>query len=72
MQYTNEMCSLSFEFHVWQRSGVEFPQRLDASPIFTPPATHPTLRHAHAGYGMPSGSSRRLDETMATEMESLR
>jgi hypothetical protein len=24
------------------------------------------------GYGMPSGSSRRLDEAMATEVEGLR
>ncbi|XP_017974896.1 PREDICTED: target of Myb protein 1 [Theobroma cacao] len=55
-----------------RRSGVEFPKRsLDAAPIFTPPATHPTVRHNHPGYGMPSNSSRRLDETMATEIESL-
>ncbi|XP_022761441.1 TOM1-like protein 6 isoform X2 [Durio zibethinus] len=53
-----------------RRSGVEFPKRSsNAAPIFTPPATHPTLNHP--GYGMPSNSSRRLDETMATEIESL-
>ncbi|XWS09475.1 hypothetical protein CRYUN_Cryun40dG0087800 [Craigia yunnanensis] len=53
-----------------RRSGVEFPKRSsDAAPIFTPSATHPTLNNP--GYGMPSNSSRRLDETMATEIESL-
>ncbi|XP_065851998.1 TOM1-like protein 6 isoform X2 [Euphorbia lathyris] len=55
-----------------RRSGVEFPQRsLDAAPIFTPPVSHSTLRPPQAGYGMPSNSSRRLDETMATEIEGL-
>ncbi|KAM1597935.1 hypothetical protein PS2_032789 [Malus domestica] len=55
-----------------RRSGVEFPKHAsEAAPIFTPPVTHTTLRHAQAGYGMPSNSSRRLDETMATEMENL-
>lgn len=49
---------------------MEFPQRsLDAAPIFTPPVG---LRHAQAGYGMPTNSSRRLDETMATEFEGIR
>ncbi|XP_022721937.1 TOM1-like protein 6 isoform X2 [Durio zibethinus] len=53
-----------------RRSGVVFPKRTsDAAPIFTPPARRPTLNHA--GYRMPSNSSRRLDETMATEIESL-
>lgn len=56
-----------------QRSGVEFPKRsVDAAPIFTPPVTHPTARHSLAGYGMPSNSTRTLDEAMASEMESLR
>ncbi|KAG6693260.1 hypothetical protein I3842_10G160400 [Carya illinoinensis] len=56
-----------------RHSGVEFPQRsLDAAPIFTLPVNHPTLRLSQARYGrMPSNSSRRLDETMATEIESL-
>ncbi|KAF5471463.1 hypothetical protein F2P56_008251 [Juglans regia] len=56
-----------------RHSGVEFPKRsLDAAPIFTPPVSHPTLRLSQARYGrMPSNSSRRLDETMATEIESL-
>ncbi|KAL5740267.1 hypothetical protein ACOSQ2_029447 [Xanthoceras sorbifolium] len=55
-----------------RRFGVQFPKRSpDAAPIFTPPVTHPALRHAQAGYGMPSNSSRRLDETMATEIEGL-
>ena len=57
----------------WQRAGVQFPQRSsNAAPIFTPPATNPTLRHAQPGYGMPSNSSSRLDETMAAEIEALR
>lgn len=55
-----------------RRSGIEFPKRsLNAAPIFTPPASNPTLRITQAGYGMPSNSSRRLDETMATEIEGL-
>eukprot|EP00268_Persea_americana_P050632 TRINITY_DN5519_c0_g2_i1.p1 TRINITY_DN5519_c0_g2~~TRINITY_DN5519_c0_g2_i1.p1 ORF type:complete len:637 (+),score=139.23 TRINITY_DN5519_c0_g2_i1:186-2096(+) len=55
-----------------KRSGVEFPKRsVDAAPIFTPPVTHPTARHSLAGYGMPSNSTRTLDEAMASEMESL-
>ncbi|XP_058110543.1 TOM1-like protein 6 [Magnolia sinica] len=55
-----------------RRSGVEFPKRsLDAAPIFTPPATHPGARHSQAGYGMPSDTTRRLDEAMASEMASL-
>lgn len=54
-----------------RRSGIEFPQRSsDAAPIFTPPVSHPTLG-PQAGYGMPSNSSRRLDEAMASEIESL-
>ncbi|XP_039001902.1 TOM1-like protein 6 isoform X2 [Hibiscus syriacus] len=52
-----------------RRSGVEFPKHSsNAAPIFTPPATHPTM---NPGYGMPNNSSRRLDETMATDIESL-
>ncbi|KAI9116109.1 hypothetical protein K1719_013039 [Acacia pycnantha] len=55
-----------------KRSGVVFPKRSpDAAPIFTPPPTHLALRHMQAGYGMPSNSSKRLDETMATEIETL-
>ncbi|XP_028808633.1 TOM1-like protein 6 isoform X1 [Neltuma alba] len=55
-----------------KRSGVVFPKRSpDAAPIFTPPPAHLALRHMQAGYGMPSNSSKRLDETMATEIESL-
>ncbi|KAG9455176.1 hypothetical protein H6P81_008080 [Aristolochia fimbriata] len=55
-----------------RRSGVQFPQRTrEAAPIFTPPVTHPTARHAIAGYGMPSNTTRRLDEAMASDMESL-
>ncbi|KAL4275355.1 hypothetical protein AHAS_Ahas20G0098900 [Arachis hypogaea] len=56
-----------------KRTGVVFPKRsLDASPIFTPPPTHQASGSMHAGYGMPSGSSKTLDETMATEIETLR
>ncbi|CAJ1809958.1 unnamed protein product [Sphenostylis stenocarpa] len=55
-----------------KRSGVVFPKRSpDAAPIFTPPPTHPNLRNMQAGYGMPTNSSKTLDETMATEIESL-
>ncbi|KAL3536589.1 hypothetical protein ACH5RR_005050 [Cinchona calisaya] len=51
-----------------RRSGVHFPQRsIDTAPIFTPPIT----RHPQPGYGMPSNSSTRLDEAMASEMETL-
>ncbi|KAJ6369240.1 hypothetical protein OIU78_001576 [Salix suchowensis] len=55
-----------------RRAGVQFPHRSsNAAPIFTPPATNPTLRHTHPGYGMPSNSSSRLDETMTAEIEGL-
>lgn len=55
-----------------RRSGVEFPQRAsDSALIFTPPVTHSTVGRAHAGYGMPSNSSTRLDEAMASEIETL-
>ncbi|PON53562.1 Target of Myb protein [Parasponia andersonii] len=61
-----------YAYEELRRSGVEFPKRsLDAAPIFTPPASHPTLGRPQPGYGMPSNASRRLDETMATEIESL-
>ncbi|KAK1286595.1 hypothetical protein QJS10_CPB20g00173 [Acorus calamus] len=55
-----------------RRSGVEFPRRSpDAAPIFTPPVAHPMIRHPQPGYGMPSNSSIRLDEAMASEMGNL-
>ncbi|KAM7263260.1 hypothetical protein ACFE04_000943 [Oxalis oulophora] len=56
-----------------RRSGIQFPPRSpDAAPIFTPPVSHPTLSHNNqVGFGMPSNSSRRLDETMATESETI-
>ncbi|KAF5205085.1 target of Myb protein 1-like, partial [Thalictrum thalictroides] len=55
-----------------RRSGVQFPPRSrDAAPIFTPPVTNPLMRHSQAGYGMPSNTSIRLDEAMASEMENL-
>lgn len=60
-------------YRLWQRSGVEFPQRAsDSALIFTPPVTHSAVGRAHAGYGMPSNSSTRLDEAMASEIETLR
>jgi hypothetical protein len=40
--------------------------------MFAPPVTNTTPRPSQAGYGMPSNSSRRLDETMATDIENLR
>ncbi|CAN8287288.1 unnamed protein product [Cochlearia groenlandica] len=37
-----------------RRSGVEFPRRSpDASPIITPPVSHPPLRQPQGGYGSP-------------------
>ncbi|KAJ4970002.1 hypothetical protein NE237_003101 [Protea cynaroides] len=55
-----------------RRSGVRFPQRSPSRPpIFTPPITHSTPRHAQAGYGMPNDTSRRLDEAMAADTENL-
>ncbi|KAK1312566.1 hypothetical protein QJS10_CPA07g01241 [Acorus calamus] len=55
-----------------RRSGVEFPRRSpDAAPIFTPSVAHPMIRHPQPGYGMPSNSSIRLDEAMASEMGNL-
>ncbi|KAG5550715.1 hypothetical protein RHGRI_015615 [Rhododendron griersonianum] len=53
-------------------AGVLFPQRSpDAAPIFTPPVSTSTPRHAQSGYGMPIKSSTCLDEAMATDMENL-
>ncbi|KAK6943233.1 VHS domain [Dillenia turbinata] len=55
-----------------RRSGVVFPRRSsDTAPIFTPPATHPTPGQLQLGYGMPSNIPRRLDEAMASEVETL-
>uniref|UniRef100_A0A7N1A017 Uncharacterized protein n=1 Tax=Kalanchoe fedtschenkoi TaxID=63787 RepID=A0A7N1A017_KALFE len=55
-----------------KRSGVQFPKRSrDAAPIFTPPVTHPPISHTQPSYGMPSNASTRLEEAMASEMESL-
>lgn len=57
-----------------KRSGVEFPKRTpDSALIFNPPGTHPAAapRLPQIGYGMPSNSSLRLDEAMASEMANL-
>lgn len=61
-----------FAYDELRQSGIQFPHRSpDAVPIFTPPVTHPTLRSPQASYGMPSNSSTRLDEAMASEIENL-
>ncbi|KAL8206037.1 hypothetical protein R6Q57_009588 [Mikania cordata] len=61
-----------FAYDELRQSGVQFPQRSpDAAPIFTPPVTHPSVRSPQASYGMPSNSSTRLDEAMASEIENL-
>ncbi|KAK1433102.1 hypothetical protein QVD17_10008 [Tagetes erecta] len=61
-----------FAYDELRQSGVQFPQRSpDAAPIFTPPVTHPSVRSPQANYGMPSNSSTRLDEAMASEIENL-
>lgn len=55
-----------------QRSGVRFPQRSPRSaPVITPPVSHQS-KVAQIGFGMPANSSRRLDEAMSSEVESLR
>lgn len=54
-----------------RRSGVHFPQRSPRSaPVITPPVTRPS-RVGQVGFGMPANSSRRLDEAMSSEVESL-
>ncbi|WOK97929.1 TOM1-like protein 2 [Canna indica] len=55
-----------------QRSGVQFPEcPPDSTLIFTPPAHASPTTRPQAGYGMPSNSSLRLNETMASEMANL-
>uniref|UniRef100_A0A7N0V1J7 Uncharacterized protein n=1 Tax=Kalanchoe fedtschenkoi TaxID=63787 RepID=A0A7N0V1J7_KALFE len=55
-----------------KRSGVQFPKcSQDAAPICAPQVTHPPIRHNQPSYGMPSNASTRLDEAMASEMDSL-
>lgn len=52
--------------------GVQFPQRSPvASPIFTPPVTHPPPRQLQIGYGNPNSSSTRLEDIMAFESANL-
>ncbi|WOL07911.1 TOM1-like protein 2 [Canna indica] len=49
-----------------------FPERLsDSTLIFTPPAHASPSTRPQAGYGMPSNSSLRLNEAMASEMANL-
>lgn len=73
MLLCSEVALCNYGLYLLQRSGVQFPQRSsDAAPIFTPPVSHQIVGHPQAGYGMPSNSSRRLDEAMASEIETLR
>ncbi|KAI3781099.1 hypothetical protein L2E82_11100 [Cichorium intybus] len=61
-----------FAYDELRQSGVQFPHRSpDAAPIFTPPVTHHSFGPPQANYGMPSNSSTRLDEAMASEIENL-
>ncbi|KAL4572757.1 hypothetical protein LXL04_019540 [Taraxacum kok-saghyz] len=61
-----------FAYDELRQSGVQFPHRSpDAAPIFTPPVTHPSFGPPQPNYGMPSNSSTRLDEAMASEIENL-
>nr|XP_043619416.1 TOM1-like protein 6 [Erigeron canadensis] len=61
-----------FAYDELRQFGVQFPHRSpDAAPIITPPVTHPSVRSPQANYGMPSNSSTRLDEAMASEIENL-
>ncbi|GMH22342.1 hypothetical protein Nepgr_024185 [Nepenthes gracilis] len=46
-------------------------QSLDSALIFTPPVSQPSNRHAHASVRMPINALRRLDEALASEVESL-
>ncbi|GMH23466.1 hypothetical protein Nepgr_025309 [Nepenthes gracilis] len=56
----------------FERSSVQFPPRsLDSTPIFTPPVTEPSTRPAHASVGMPINTLKRLDEVVASGVESL-
>lgn len=58
-----------------QRCGVKFPQRSKEAPLMlTPAPPHPsTTQSSSSSMNLMSiGSFRRLDETMATEIESLR
>ncbi|RZR71756.1 hypothetical protein BHM03_00007080, partial [Ensete ventricosum] len=60
---------------ILQRLGIVFPQRpANTPPILTPPVTHLALTSGHGqeGYGVPSITSTRLDETMATDIGNLR
>ncbi|GMH09521.1 hypothetical protein Nepgr_011362 [Nepenthes gracilis] len=56
----------------FERSSVQFPPRsLDSTPIFTPPVTQPSTRLAHASVGMPINTLKRLDEIVASGVESF-
>ncbi|RRT76218.1 hypothetical protein B296_00004837 [Ensete ventricosum] len=60
---------------ILQRLGIVFPQRpANTPPILTPPVTRLALTSGHGqeGYGVPSITSTRLDETMATDIGNLR
>lgn len=55
---------------------MKFPQRSKEAPLMlTPPPPHPSTTQSSSSSSMnlmSIGSFRRLDETMATEIESLR
>ncbi|GMH28353.1 hypothetical protein Nepgr_030196 [Nepenthes gracilis] len=60
---------LTFYF---ERSRVQSPPRsLELTPNLSPPVTHPSNSPGHASVGMPFNALRRLDEAMASEVESL-
>ncbi|CAO2839222.1 unnamed protein product [Amaranthus hypochondriacus] len=69
-------CGGKYSQYYWacdelRRSGVRFPQRSPRSaPVITPPVSHQS-KVAQIGFGMPANSSRRLDEAMSSEVESL-
>ncbi|URE01143.1 VHS and GAT domain containing protein [Musa troglodytarum] len=57
-----------------KRHGIVFPQRpANTPPILTPPVAHLALTsgHGQVEYGVPSITSTRLDETMATDIGNL-
>ncbi|GMH25051.1 hypothetical protein Nepgr_026894 [Nepenthes gracilis] len=56
----------------FERSRVQSPPRsLDSTPNLSPPVTHPSNSPGHASVGMPFNALRRLDEAMASKVESL-
>ncbi|XP_076904957.1 TOM1-like protein 6 [Bidens hawaiensis] len=55
-----------------RQSGVQFPQRSpDAAPILTPPVTHSSFVPPQANRGVPIYPPSRLDEAMASKIQTL-